>query len=269
VARIPQDYHLHSHFSPDSRQTMAEICEQAIERGIGEIAITDHADYIEYTDGNEFYNPDGYFEALEKVREQYDGRLTIRSGVEIGEPHRFADRVDQLLDTYHYDFVIGSLHWVDDRLVLSAGYFEGQDVETVYRAYYTEMLEMVSVGRFDIVGHIDVGKRYGFDVNGFYDVTPYEEELREIFRVLVQRGKGIEINQGSLRRKVQEPAPNATGLQWYREEGGEILTLGSDGHQPTAVGYCLESAIDLAKSAGFTSVTGYQSREPFPLAFDE
>ncbi len=246
---------------------MVDICQRAVDKGIGEIAITDHADYIEYKPGDEFYNPAGYFEALEQVREQFDGQLTIRAGVEIGEPHRFADRVDQLLDTYSYDFVIGSLHWVGDRLILSSDYFEGRDIEDVYRPYFEEMLKMVSVGRFDIVGHIDVGKRYGFDVQGSYDVTPYEEELREIYRVLVQRGKGIEINQGSVRRKVQEPAPNAVGLQWYREEGGEILTLGSDGHQTDAVGYCLETAIDMAKSVGFTGVTGYQAREPFPLSF--
>jgi histidinol-phosphatase (PHP family) len=269
VARIPQDYHLHSYFSPDSRQSMVDICERAIERGITEISITDHADYIEYADGDEFYNPAGYFQALEQVREQYEGRLIIRAGVEIGEPHRFADRVDALLDSYPYDFVIGSLHWVGDRLILSSDYFEGRDVEESYRAYYTEMLEMVSTGRFDIVGHIDVGKRYGYDAHGFYDVTPYEDQLREIYRVLVQRGKGIEINQGSVRRNVQEPAPNATGLQWYREEGGEILTLGSDGHRTDAVGYCLETAIDMARSVGFTGVTGYQSREPFHLSFDD
>jgi histidinol-phosphatase (PHP family) len=266
VARIPQDYHLHTHFSPDSKQTMEMICEQALERGIAEIAITDHFDLIDYKAGNEFYDPDAYFESLQRVREKFDGALMIRSGVEIGEPHRFQERTNALLDSYPYDFVIGSLHWVGDDLILSREYFDRYEVEEAYRRYYEEMLEMVKVGRFDIVGHIDVGKRYGYDVHGHYDVAPFEEELRAIFRVLVERGKGIEINQGSLRRKVQESAPNATGLQWYREEGGEILTLGSDAHNPDAIGYCLSTAIEMAQNAGFSHVTGYSERNPYPLS---
>lgn len=257
---------MHTHFSPDSKQTMETICERAIERGIGEIAITDHFDLIECDDGNEFYDPEAYFKSLEEVREKYEGRLTIRAGVEIGEPHRFQERTNALLDAYPYDFVIGSLHWVGDQLILSSGYFEGRDAIDAYRSYFEEMLEMVKVGRFDIVGHIDVGKRYGYDVHGHYDVTPFEEELREIYRVLVERGKGIEINQGSLRRKVEEPAPNSIGLQWYREEGGEILTLGSDAHNPDAIGYCLSSAIEMAQNAGFSHLTGYAGRNPYQLA---
>jgi histidinol-phosphatase (PHP family) len=265
VARIPQDYHLHSSFSPDSQQSITSICELAIERGIGEIAITDHSDFISFDPGADYYEPDAFFDELEKAREQFDGQLTIRAGVEIGEPHRFPQRTDELLDAYPFDFVIGSLHWVGSDLILSSGYFEGRDVEDAYRSYYDEMLEMVKVGRFDIVGHIDVGKRYGYDVHGFYDVSPHEEELREIFRVLVDRGKGIEINQGSLRRKVKEAAPNLVGLQWYREEGGEVLTLGSDGHKPADIGYCLTSAIEMAKVAGFNHVIGFEGRNPYPL----
>lgn len=265
MARIPQDYHLHTHFSPDSRQTIATICELAIERGIGEVAITDHSDFINFDPGHDYYDPDGFFAELEAAREQFDGWLVIRAGVEIGEPHRFQERTDALLESYPYDFVIGSLHWVGDELILSSQYFENRSVDEAYRIYYEEMLEMVKVGQFDIVGHIDVGKRYGFDAHGFYDVTPFEEELREIFRVLAERGKGIEINQGSLRRNVQEPAPNSTGLRWYREEGGEILTLGSDGHQPEAVGYCLTTAMEMARNAGFGHVSGFSSRKPYPL----
>jgi histidinol-phosphatase (PHP family) len=266
VSRIPQDYHLHSHYSRDSRQSIMDVCSRAVELGIAEIAITDHADYIRGDIGANYYEPKGYFADLEKAREAFEGRLTIRAGVEIGEPHRFTDEADALLDNYPYDFVIGSLHWVGDDLILSSDYFEGREIDDAYRSYFDEMLEMVKVSRFDVVGHIDVGKRYGFDAYGEYDIAPYEEAMREIYRALIERGKGIEINQGSLRRMVNEPAPNLTALSWYREEGGEILTLGSDGHKPSDVGFCLSSAIEMAKSAGFSHVTGFSGRNPHPLS---
>ena len=265
---IPHDYHLHSHFSPDSQQPITAICEQALALGIEEIAITDHADFIEYESGRDYYDPDGYFAELEQAREQFAGRLTLRAGVEIGEPHRFPDRTRELLRRYPYDVVIGSLHWVGRDLILSNEYFDGRDVEAAYRAYFEELLEMVKVAEFDIVGHVDVGKRYGYDVHGYYDVSPYEEELRAIYRVLVERGKGIEINHGSLRREVREAAPNLEALRWYREEGGEILTLGSDGHRPNGVGYCLGEAVKMATTAGFDRVTRFAGREPMKIPID-
>jgi histidinol-phosphatase (PHP family) len=265
VPRIPQDYHLHSHYSIDSQQRIEDVCQQAIERGIAEIAITDHADFIELDAGAGYYRPDDYFAELESARVKFEGQLVIRAGVEVGEPHRYPDETSALLDSYPYDFVIGSLHWVGDELILSNEYFEGKSVEEAYRAYYEELLEMVKTGRFDVVGHLDVGKRYGFDVHGVYDISPYEEQIREIYQVLVERGKGIEINHGSMRRKIGEPAPNLDALRWYREEGGEILTLGSDGHRPNGVGFCLEKAVEMAQAAGFTVLTGYVRREPHTL----
>jgi histidinol-phosphatase (PHP family) len=268
VTRIPQDYHLHTEFSIDSSTPLAALCEQVIELGIPEIAVTDHADFIEADEGYLYYRPDAFFRDLADCRERYGGRLTIRAGVEIGEPHRYPQETDALLDSYPYDFVIGSLHWVGSELVLAHDYFEGKTVEEAHRTYFDELLSMVQTGRFDVVGHLDVVKRSGFDVHGYYDVTPYEEQIREIYRVLIERGKGIEINHGSLRRAIKEPAPNLPALRWYREMGGEVLTLGSDGHRPNGVAFCLADAVEMARAAGFDHVTGYERRRPFPIPLE-
>ena len=265
MARIPQDYHLHSHHSFDSQQSIDDVCRRALELGINEIAITDHADFVPEDKSTGYYQPDRYFEELERCRDAYAGQLVLRSGVEIGEPHRYPSETQDLLSRHPYDFVIGSLHWVGDEPILSNEYFNGKTVEQAYQAYFTELLEMVKVADFDILGHVDVGKRYGFDVFGFYDVSPFEEELREIYRVLIERNKGIEINHGSLRRAVNEPAPNSIALAWYRDMGGEVLTLGSDGHRANGVGLCLAEAVSMAKAAGFSQLAGYERRERFNL----
>jgi histidinol-phosphatase (PHP family) len=268
VTRIPHDYHLHSEFSIDSDTPLAGVCERVIEMGIPEIAITDHADFIEEDSSYRYYRPDEFFRELARCREQYGDRLTIRAGVEIGEPHRFPAEVDNLLDAYPYDFVIGSLHWVGSEMVLTHEYFEGKSVDEANGAYFDELLRLVEHGRFDVLGHLDVVKRYGYEVHGFYDVTRYEEQIREIYRTLIARGKGIEINNGSRRRAIDEPAPNDIALRWYREMGGEILTLGSDGHRPNGVAFCLDDAVASAHSAGFTHVTGFDRRQPFSVRIE-
>lgn len=260
--RVPQDYHVHSRFSVDCQVPMAALCERAIALGIPEICITDHADFVPEDKGYGYFRPDAYFADIERCRALYGDRLTIRAGVEIGEAHRYPYESDLLMDEYPFDFVIGSLHWVENALIFSDRYFESKTLAEAYGAYFQELLVMVRVGGFDVLGHLDAVKRYGFEVYGPFDPRQFEEPLREVLRACVEVGIGLEINTGPLRRPVREPSPTLDVLRWYRELGGEILTIGSDAHQAEHVGYGLEVAVELAKAAGFTQIATFRERQP-------
>lgn len=262
MSRIPQDYHLHSDFSFDCRTPIARNCERAIELGIPEIAITDHLNFVARDNDAGYFDPDGFFREIERCRERYGDRLVIRAGIEAGESHVFAGPTHDIIGQYPFDFVIGSLHWIGQDLVMSHRYFDGKEIRSAYRAYFAELLEMVRTGDFDVIGHLDVPKRYGFDLAGPFQSAEFEDTLREIFRVCAQRGIGIEINTGSMRRRVGEPSPALDVLGWYREEGGEILTIGSDGHRAEAVGYRLDVAVGMALDAGFRHLTSFAGRQP-------
>lgn len=262
MSGIPHDYHTHTALSCDSQATMAAQCEAAIALGLREICITEHADWEPLDDCTGFYRPDAYFAELATCREQYGDQITIRAGVEIGEMHRFGTEAAQLLAAYPYDFVIGSLHWVTGRLTLTPVYFEGWDARAAYEAYYAELLEVVGAGGFDVIGHIDVPKRAGFSVSGSYDSHDYAEPLRAVLRAAIERGIGIEINTGTARRPVGEPSPDLPVLRWYRELGGEIITIGSDAHRPEHVGYCFDHARELLDAAGFRAATCFEGRKP-------
>ncbi len=259
---IPHDYHMHTALSCDSQATMAAQCEAAIALGLREICVTEHADWEPLDECSGYYQPDAYFAELAACRERYGGRLTIRAGVEIGEAHRFGGEASQILATYPYDFVIGSLHWVTDRLTLEPIYFEGWDARAAYDTYYAELLEVVRAGGFDVIGHIDVPKRAGFSVHGGYASDDYAEPLRAVLRAAIERGIGIEINTGTARRPVGEPSPDLPVLRWYRELGGEIITVGSDAHRPEHVAFRFDHARELLEAAGFTAVTCFEGRQP-------
>lgn len=260
---IPHDFHLHTAFSIDCEMPMSTLCEQAIALGIPEICTTEHLDPIEEDEARpRYFQPEDYFAEVARCRERYGDRVRLRTGIEVGESHRFAEEAREVTSRYPFDFVIGSLHYVGPELVLDHAYFAGKSAEEAYGAYFEEMLRMVRTGDFDVVGHLDVVKRYGFDVLGPYDPAAHGEVIREVLRVCVERGIGIEINHGSLRRPVGEPSPGLEVLRWYRELGGEILTLGSDGHRPSAVGDRLDLAAEMARAAGFTHLTSFVAREP-------
>ncbi len=260
--RIPHDYHIHSAFSFDCSVPLEQVCERAIALGIPEICVTDHIDFVPDDPSTGYFQPEAYFAAIETCRQKYGDRLIIRAGAEMGEPHRFPYESEVLADEYPFDFILGSLHWVRDRLVLSREYFEGRSAREAYEAYFEELYLMVRVGGFDVLGHLDVAKRYGFDVHGPFDPREYEEAIREVLRACVEVGIGIEVNTSTLRRPVRQPSPTLTVLRWYREMGGEIVTLGSDAHELDHIGYALDDMVALLKEAGFTHVASFVDHQP-------
>ncbi len=265
---IPHDYHIHTRFSADGTPSMAEVCERAIALGIPEICFTEHADFTPGDPCSFYFQPDEYFREIERCRERYGDRLTIRAGAEMGESHLFPYETELLMDEYPFDFIIGSLHWVRDEIIFSREYFEKWGPHDAYRRYFEELLVMVRVGGFDVLGHLDIVKRYGYDVHGPFDPHEHEEAIREVLRACVEVGIGIEVNTSTLRRPVNEPSPTLPVLKWYRELGGEIITLGSDAHELDHVGYALKDMVELIQAAGFTHIAVFEQRQArlVPLA---
>jgi hypothetical protein len=95
---------MHSNFSSDSDAGMRAMCESAIQKGIPEIGFSEHFDLYPQ-DQSLFYRPEDWWQEVERIRKHFEGRLVLRAGVEIGEPHRFPDEVNSLLNRYPYDFV--------------------------------------------------------------------------------------------------------------------------------------------------------------------
>jgi histidinol-phosphatase (PHP family) len=259
---LPQDYHMHTSFSIDSEMVMEEACAQAVRRGLREICFTEHVDYVPEDEGVGFFDPAAYFAELQRCRDEFDGRLTIRAGVEVGEVHRYRVEADRLTGSYPFDFVIGSLHWIGPETVMSPDYFDGITHDEAYSAYFAELLRLVNAGGFDVVGHFDVPKRYESDRLGQFDPDVFAEPIREVLRACVQHGVGIEINTGTMRRTGDDPSPSLRILRWYRELGGEILTIGSDAHRPAHIAYAFERTLDTAREVGFTELACFERRQP-------
>ena len=83
---------------------------------------------------------------------------------------------------------------------------------------------------------------------------------------LIERGKGMEINTGSLRRRLGETCPPQPVVDWYHEMGGTLLTVGSDAHRSIDVGADINTALSMARMAGFTHIAVYERRKPTLVA---
>ena len=259
------DYHTHTRFSADSQAPMADQCRAAIEKGVAQIAFTEHEDYNPKDETSFYFQHADYLRELARCREMFAGQLIIRAGIEISEPHTHAERAAEVLSKYEWDFVLGSLHWMHGSVNAFTNAFTNYKSgwREAFRDYFTEMITLAQVGDFDILSHIDYPARYNRDVIGeHYDIGDYEEIIREVLRQVVTTGKGIEINTSAWRKSLPDPNPPAKVIKWYRELGGEILTVGSDAHTPKDISVGIERALGIARDAGFTHIATFERRQP-------
>jgi histidinol-phosphatase (PHP family) len=257
---FPFDYHVHTHHSCDAHNTMTEMCRRAARLGLAEVAFTDHLDVHPRDDCSGFYRPAAFWADLEACRADFPS-LTIRAGVEVGEIHRFYAEVTPTLEAYPYDLVIGSLHWVGDDASFQRSYFERRSADQAALDYFAELERMVRHGGFDVLGHFDFFRRYGFGFYGGLDLAPYEDVVRLVLQGCVERGIALEINTSGLRCSLGQTIPNLQVLRWYREMGGELLTVGSDAHRTSDLAAGFEETRALALKAGFTRLCRFERRQ--------
>ena len=256
------DYNLHSEFSFDSSEKINAICEKAIREGISEIALTDHAEFPlrESAPWPEFEKRE---RVLEECRNRYGDRLTIRSGVEAGQPWR--DRsLEQVLLGKPLDFVIASVHDLDGFDDPHTFPFNRDSLPDFIHAYLEQMTKMASSCDYDVIGHVTYLFRFVPEpLISEFPPESFSEWYEELFRVVMERGRGIEINCSGLRmQSIRQTLPSLSLLKLYRKLGGEIVTVGSDGHSCRSAFSGLEAGYEVLREAGFHYAASFAGREP-------
>jgi histidinol-phosphatase (PHP family) len=193
---VAPDYHIHSSFSCDGKSGMAAICQAAASAGIAEIAFTEHADFEPQDECCGRLDVEAYLREIERCRALLGDRLTIRAGLEVGEPHIYGEEVAAILAAHQFDLVLGSLHWLQGKLVLEADFFAHRTLEDGLRAYFSELHELVASADFDVLAHFDVVRRGAYRAFGpiQLDYAAHEGVIRSILGQLVAPGKVLEVN---------------------------------------------------------------------------
>lgn len=256
------DSHVHSHNSHDGRDSVTDICEAAIARGLRGIAFTDHCD----TDrgARECMRVKRKLLAdVRRARARFGNRLVILLGLELGEPHHDLPLADEVTSDPELDFVIGSIHKMRGEKDFYYMDYERANMGELLSKYYDELTELVSCGYFDVVGHINYQARYmGASARNRLDLPVYYDRLSEILKAIARMGKGIEINTSGMRRGLGEILPSPEVVKLFREAGGEIVTLGSDTHEAGSVGEGIFTAMEKLRGAGFDHFAIFEKRMP-------
>lgn len=274
---IKADFHTHCNFSTDSEATPESMISGAIKKGLSHLCLTDHMDmdYPGTTKEHPLFEFDSanYFAKLAPLKESCRNQLFLGIGVELGlRPGRpdLNHRMHRLLKDYSFDFVLGSVHLLDNDDPYYESYWKNRSAKDVLSKYFNDMfLSLQEYDNFDSLGHLDYLTRYipSFCGDKDYCYKEYKEIIDEILKLLIRKEKALEINTKGLIAGLSCFHPKLEVLTHYLELGGKLLTIGSDAHAPEAIATEFRQTEELLRSVGIQGYYIYKDRKPEFIAF--
>ena len=256
------DYHVHSRMSADAEVTMTELARLAVRAGLDEVCFTDHVE------PKAVFGAEMDWEALktefESAQSATGAQIHLRLGMELGDaPWDFSEAERLVREGSGLDFIIGSIHCLTPEMggMNMYNYAPTNEREAYLgiEDYLSQLRKLVNWGKFTVLGHLTVPLRYYFR-RGLTHISfdPYEDEIRQILKILIQKGCGMELNTNL----GDDPVPGAKWLRIYREWGGEIITLGSDTHRPESIGKGIREGQELLRECGFKWFCTFAHQQP-------
>ena len=257
------DYHTHSSCSPDAHFPMEEMARAGVRAGLRELCFTDHVETVETDEIRTGAGWDELQSCFARAGQAVPD-IQLRLGMELGGASLDTAAADAIMDNAPpLDFIIGSVHALSNRYDRKSLYYfrcrSESEARLAIADYLSEAEKLARWGRFDVLGHLTLPLRYLNENQGMHmTFDGFEEQVAEIFRLLIAGGRGIEVNTN----RGNTPLPDARWLRLYRELGGEIVTIGSDAHSPEYVGCAVAQTQALLKDCGFTHFCTFQNRRP-------
>jgi histidinol-phosphatase (PHP family) len=252
---LPLDSHLHTDFSPDSNVSIDAYAAQAVDRGIAEIAITDHLDFEPGAPAFEFVPFADRERLVRAAAERWAPEgVAIRFGVEVTYDRRFEDAIRDHLARHRYDYVIGSVHVYAASPYHASrvgAWVAGRPLAEVVAPYFDEVEAAIRSGWFDTIGHLDFVKRYLQPHVTPADLAAAPELYDRLLVALVESGTSLEVNTSGLRQTPRETYPAAAIVERYQLLGGTAVCAGSDAHTEGAFTSGMEAGYRTAAAAGF------------------
>jgi histidinol-phosphatase (PHP family) len=256
---LPLDSHLHTNLSPDSDVVIDVYAAAALERGIAELAITDHVDFEPGAPAFGYATFADRERVIRQAAERWGPQgVAIRFGVELTYDRTWEADIRDHLARHPYDFTIGSVHdRVDSPYSLARvqGWVDGRSLAEIVAPAFDEVAAAARSGLFDALGHLDVVKRYLHPFVPKEALAAAPELYEPILRALVDSGTALEINTSGLRHPVGETYPSAAVVRRFRQMGGRAVTVGSDAHRAEHFGWALADGYQYAMDGGFEALT--------------
>lgn len=256
------DTHTHSDNSFDGHFTCIQMCRAAIEKGAVGIAITDHCD-IDGVGEDCWSFEDKQFSDCQKAIEKYGNDIKIYPGVELGQGIYKKDLAERFLNSYDFDFVLGSVHNLENMEDFYYLNFKNFDIYELLERYFNDILRLARWNKTDSIAHLTYPLRYIAEREKInVDLYQFDDVITEIFKTVINNEKAIELNVSGLTMPLADTMPNKALIKRFHDMGGKYVTLGSDSHYCDRVCNNIEVGMSILKECGFTHFTVFEKRKP-------
>lgn len=260
------DMHTHSDNSFDGNDSCIALCESALQKGAIGIAITDHLDID--TEGMDVTGfAEQQFNSTLAAKSAMQGKMAVLQGIELGQGIYRKELSEKVLDTYFYDFVLGSVHNLDtmeDFYFLDYTQYDEKALDDLLMRYFEAELALAQWNMTDSLAHLTYPLRY---IEGKYkikvDMSKYDEIINTIFETLIHNKKALELNVSSLHTYHHDTMPSKELIKRFHDMGGKYVTVGSDSHFAATVCDDIETGYDILQACGYEHFTIFVKREPW------
>lgn len=258
---MPIDTDFHSHVSQSSALQMAQAANST---GLRVLGLSEHVFQMREArpllDHLRLEGPmldfASYIEAGRAVGQEI--HCEVRLGMEVDFIPQLNEQIQALLQGYNWDFLIGSVHQIDDLQFETNLKLTREEGEALWLRYFVLLRQAVSSGYFSLVSH-PVRMRVG---NPFLPAS-IDEELEHLASEATRHDVALEINgydvltyPALVRRLARACAAQHTPI-----------SVGSDAHTPAQVARAHAQSETILREAGISTVRIWKQRkaEEYPI----
>ncbi|MDF1539989.1 MAG: histidinol-phosphatase [Candidatus Thorarchaeota archaeon] len=256
------DYHIHPNYSCDAEGSIDDFCQAAIAKGVREIAFTTHLDTDykaedcvvrvkeEMIDTHSGVWLEDYENTIRTAAERYlDDDLVVLLGAELDIYPGVIEKLPKGFTDVEWDLIIGSVHLIDHQAISlkedAEEIFSKHSVEELGETYFSIVLDTIETSMINILGHLDLYRRFGEDFYGPQIHELWKPHTDELANRMKKFNVGFEVNTSSWRKGQHEPLPSINFIKALVERGVDTITVGSDAHSPNDVGADIDRALAL------------------------
>lgn len=256
--RLLYETHCHTPLCKHAIGEPSEYAAVAEERGLRGLIVTCHNPMPDGYSAHlrmsvdEF---DEYVDLIARTREEWQGRVDVRLGLECDFFPGYESWVEQQLQSAEFHYVLGSVHPQVDEFKVR---FPINVPTELHRTYFSLLADAAETGMFDAISHPDLIKNETPE-----DWRP-DEIMDDICRALdriAATGVAMELNTSGALKRIREMNPFPAMLREMRARDIPVV-IGADAHLPQRVGDRFLPALDLLSECGYSEVQVFLDRQP-------
>lgn len=256
-------------FCSHAADTLDDIIQNYIKKQFPWVGITEHAPFI---GENSLYYPDereagltpklilqrfgDYMLECRRLQKKYRDKIRLFSAMEIETYSGYEQFVPYLINRFQPDYIVGSVHFINDIGFDYSQTFYNRIVETVggkdelYCLYFDKQYEMIKILKPSVVGHFDLIRIFDSNYKSRLLKPDIWQRIERNLQLIKDLDLIMDFNLRSLYKGATEPYISRSILKRVRELDIAVVP-GDDSHGVGSVGNYLTEGIKILEDLDF------------------